>query len=265
MGIRSYFFSIYIHFIFLLLTKPNFTTTNNQLTVPKEIPQSTCKLFRRNSPIIGIITQPSAYPSYPAENFSYIASSYVKDIESAGGRVIPLQYTDSNKKLLKLMKGLNGLFIPGGGTNLRFHNKEKKQIEYTEWAKKAIFLMDYALSLNKKGVYFPVWGTCLGFELMLMHFSKDIKLKSRFRGNHSRMGSIRLMKNETLREKTLLLANIPEEVDKAMRRGRNLYYHHKFAIKSEKFKGSFQYSFLTLFFFFFNTRFFSESRFNTTI
>lgn len=37
-------------------------------------------------PVIGIITQPSLFKDYPSANYSYIAASYVKFVESAGAR-----------------------------------------------------------------------------------------------------------------------------------------------------------------------------------
>jgi len=44
-------------------------------------------------PIIGILTQPSSWPTmYDPEEYSYIATSYVRYLESAGARVVPIKY-----------------------------------------------------------------------------------------------------------------------------------------------------------------------------
>lgn len=49
-----------------------------------------------NRPIIGVLSQEQSFylhGKYPDENFtSYIAASYVKDVESAGARVVPIMY-----------------------------------------------------------------------------------------------------------------------------------------------------------------------------
>ena len=45
----------------------------------------------RQTPVIGIYTQDSDYPGH--ENETYIAASYVKIIEAAGGQVIPIFYS----------------------------------------------------------------------------------------------------------------------------------------------------------------------------
>lgn len=47
-----------------------------------------------NRPIIGVLSQEQSFylhGKYPEENFtSYIAASYVKDVEAAGARVVPI-------------------------------------------------------------------------------------------------------------------------------------------------------------------------------
>jgi len=87
---------------------------------------------------------------------SYMAASYVKWIESAGARVVPLRY-DAPEENEKLMKGLNGLLYPGGGASLA---------EDSAFFQGARSLWESALKSNQAGEYFPVWGTCLGFELL---------------------------------------------------------------------------------------------------
>lgn len=45
-------------------------------------------------PIIGVLSQEQSYylhTKYPVENYtSYIAASYVKDVEASGARVVPI-------------------------------------------------------------------------------------------------------------------------------------------------------------------------------
>ena len=45
----------------------------------------------------------------------YIAASYVKWIESAGGRVVPIPYNGTNEEMDKIFEHINGLLLPGGG------------------------------------------------------------------------------------------------------------------------------------------------------
>jgi len=54
--------------------------------------------------------------------------SHIKLLESAGARVVKVDYTDSMQELKKQLSVLNGLYIPGDSSSL----VEKKNIEYTQ-------------------------------------------------------------------------------------------------------------------------------------
>lgn len=84
----------------------------------------------------------------------YIAASYVKYLESAGARVVPVRLDLTDKEYEKLFQSINGILFPGGSVNLR-------KSGYSHVAK--IFYR-FAKESFDEGDYFPVWGTCLGFE-----------------------------------------------------------------------------------------------------
>lgn len=56
------------------------------------------------------------------------------------------------------MSKINGVLFPGGNQLIKIGDK---------WTDKAKLIFDYAIAENKKGNVFPVWGTCLGFELIM--------------------------------------------------------------------------------------------------
>ena len=86
-------------------------------------------------PIIGIFTQPTtSIQGTCGGNCLYIAASYVKYIESSGGRfhlfhliiiylliflfrVVPINYYSSNDELDILFESLNGFLFPGGSAS----------------------------------------------------------------------------------------------------------------------------------------------------
>lgn len=49
----------------------------------------------------------------------YIAASYVKYLESAGARVVPLLHNSTAQQLTDKFSKINGLLFPGGGADLR--------------------------------------------------------------------------------------------------------------------------------------------------
>ncbi|XP_066155063.1 gamma-glutamyl hydrolase A-like isoform X2 [Euwallacea fornicatus] len=99
---------------------------------------------KNDRPIIGVLSQETFIVAsyFLNETYdSFIASSNVKFLESAGARVLPIC-----------------LFFPGGGT---YFNETGG---YGEAANK---LYQIALEYNTKGVYYPIWGTCLGMQVII--------------------------------------------------------------------------------------------------
>jgi gamma-glutamyl hydrolase len=113
-----------------------------------------------NAPIIGIFAQPVFSPPDPADK-QYIAASYVKWIESAGGRVVPIPYSLSTAKLEALLPQLNGVLFPGGGAEL------------SPTARHAMELIE---AWNAAGDYYPMWGTCMGFQWVSEYWSRNPKI-----------------------------------------------------------------------------------------
>lgn len=109
-----------------------------------------------NRPIIGIISQalPSSY-DYLSPGGSYIAASYVKWVEAAGARAVPL-IAGGQQNISQMFGSLNGVLIPGGAVSL-------STSPYSRIGKE---IFDLAKEANDAGDVFPIWGTCLGFELL---------------------------------------------------------------------------------------------------
>lgn len=110
-------------------------------------------------PIIGILTDPNPYTQWAGQ--SYFPASYVKWIESGGGRVVPVPYTLDETSLRALAAQLNGFLFTGGGTE--FWNPDNT---LTQFARSAQIIMDVVMQANDAGEYVPLWGTCQGFELI---------------------------------------------------------------------------------------------------
>lgn len=93
----------------------------------------------------------------------YIAASYVKYIESAGARVLPIRLDLSDAQYETLFRSINGVLFPGGGANLTHSG-------YSHVAK---IFFNKAIESYDNGDYFPVWGTCLGLEELSILVSND--------------------------------------------------------------------------------------------
>ena len=117
-------------------------------------------------PIIGILTQPTELHADAAETAErsafhtlkqgeYIAASYVKFVESAGARAVPIHYTADEATLTELVNSVNGVLFAGGSASLSNTSTyyQAGQVVYNA-----------AVKANDAGQHFPIWGTCLGFE-----------------------------------------------------------------------------------------------------
>ncbi|KAL0406718.1 UNVERIFIED_CONTAM: Gamma-glutamyl hydrolase 2 [Sesamum latifolium] len=122
-------------------------------------------------PVIGILSHPGDGASGRLNNdtnASYIAASYVKFVESAGARVIPLIYNEPPEILNEKLNLVNGVIFTGG------------------WAKNGLYfevvesIFKNILRKNDAGDHFPLLAICLGFELLTMIVSEDNNILEQF-------------------------------------------------------------------------------------
>ncbi|XP_051882906.1 LOW QUALITY PROTEIN: gamma-glutamyl hydrolase-like [Pristis pectinata] len=106
-------------------------------------------------PIIGILAQHTV-DDLSEVAATYVASSYVKYLESAGCRVAVIRLYLSETEYEKIFYSINGILLPGGAVDL----------QTSEFARVAGIFYRLALEACDQGDYFPVWGTCLGHQLL---------------------------------------------------------------------------------------------------
>jgi len=97
---------------------------------------------------IGIITIPHITKQ------SHIMKSYVDWFEQAGIGVVPIPFDTLNHAMY--FRLVHGLFIPGTDKGYDVKNK--------------VFMKSVATFIElsqRPGEYFPIWGTCFGFEVLL--------------------------------------------------------------------------------------------------
>lgn len=106
-------------------------------------------------PMIGMVSQTTDefksrdWFNQTAGYRSYIMDSYVRFIEAQGAKVVPLIWGEPREVTLDKLSKLNGVFLPGGGG------------DYVEFGE---FIFKTVLEYNNNGTFYPLWGTCLGFE-----------------------------------------------------------------------------------------------------
>ena len=114
-------------------------------------------------PIIGVLTLPNDLPPALSTYSSYFLASYVKWLESGGARVAPIRYDGPPAETRALLASLNGALLTGGAA--AFYDAGGA---LTQYAATAALILDESLRAAERGETWPVWGTCLGHELLLL-------------------------------------------------------------------------------------------------
>ncbi|XP_078107152.1 gamma-glutamyl hydrolase [Sander vitreus] len=107
-------------------------------------------------PVIGILTQMVTDEVLKPFGRTFIPSSYVKFIESGGSRVMPIRLTLTTAEYKEIFEKINGLLFIGGAVDL----------ETSDFARVAKIFYSLALKANDEGDFFPIWGTCMGMQLL---------------------------------------------------------------------------------------------------
>jgi hypothetical protein len=132
---------------------------------------------RNEAPIIGILTQGTTDMAY-YDNHTMIAASYIRYIESSGGRVVAIPYNLDNSEFERIYQNINGLLIPGGRMKLIFpRNKtedDDSEFKWSVFAKAAKYFVDRAVEDFENGIYFPILGICLGQEAIALALHQDL-------------------------------------------------------------------------------------------
>uniref|UniRef100_A0A8C5H634 Gamma-glutamyl hydrolase n=1 Tax=Gouania willdenowi TaxID=441366 RepID=A0A8C5H634_GOUWI len=112
-----------------------------------------CVLFCH---FVCILTQLVVDESMKPYGKTYIPASYVEYVQSGGSRVMPIRLDFTQDKYETIFKKINGLLLIGGAVDL----------ETSDFAKVAKIFYKLALKANDAGDFFPIWGTCLGMQLL---------------------------------------------------------------------------------------------------
>lgn len=105
-------------------------------------------------PVIGIMAHPAvSNVTTCGGSCQYIAASYVKFVESAGARAIPINYHSTDDEIDEVMNQVNGILFPGGSADVPPAAKR---------------IVENAMHISSVGGHFPVYGICLGFEWLAL-------------------------------------------------------------------------------------------------
>lgn len=111
-------------------------------------------------PIIGILSMPNSDYA-KTHGYSQFPASYVKWLESGGARVVPIPFDAPLSTTKQLLSQINGALFTGGGVD--FFNANGT---LTQFALTGQLIFNESVNAFKNGEIWPLWGTCLGHELI---------------------------------------------------------------------------------------------------
>ncbi|CAG9461316.1 unnamed protein product [Pedinophyceae sp. YPF-701] len=170
-----------------------------------------------NRPAVCILSQPDA--ELAPNGQSYIAASYVKFVEGAGARAIPVLHDEPEETQRTKYEACSALLIPGGDADLgpdsTFRISAKR-------------FLDWAEDEHADGGYFPIWGTCLGFELLVAIYAGEGTLAEVSGRNHRETQRL-----ETRPHHSRLLRALPPRLVRLLERDAVSYFNHGHALPLE--------------------------------
>lgn len=111
--------------------------------------------------VVGTLAQPyfSHENGTTITEHQFIAASYVKWIEMGGGRSIPIPYDMTSDTVLdEIFAQIHGILLPGGNNSTLPYAVQ--------------YLLQKSMERNVQGNYFPIWGMCLGFEMIIQSIGR---------------------------------------------------------------------------------------------
>ena len=168
-------------------------------------------------PVIGMygLVEPiSDYEKYTKEA---IDGGFVRWLEASGAEVVVIHIWYTHEQIISLLNQINGVLFSAG---------PRRPLKYDEpWELKAKYIFDYA---KNNGI--PIWGTCLGMQMITKFMADDNKPLDKY-------DNIGLKKVEltNLAKESNLLSLFKEKDYDNLNNSETSFHIHKHGISPESF------------------------------
>ena len=99
--------------------------------------------------------------------------NYTKWVESVGIVPVSIPYDLSKEELLTCLDQVQGVLWTGGA----IENKKYTKKQYDTYVDTLHICFETAKQYNKKGRHYPIWGTCQGFEFLVLFSTNSCLIK----------------------------------------------------------------------------------------
>eukprot|EP00095_Tigriopus_kingsejongensis_P009299 snap_masked-scaffold175_size286436-processed-gene-1.34 protein:Tk09299 transcript:snap_masked-scaffold175_size286436-processed-gene-1.34-mRNA-1 annotation:"gamma-glutamyl hydrolase precursor" len=172
-------------------------------------------------PIIGAVAldKSTKLSMYYDDFESHVVSSYVKFAQQGGARVVPIHINRDDAYYDKMFKSTNGLILQGGSVLV---NDSDYQRAVEQMYKRALASPDY----------YPIWGTCLGFEQLLIF---QAKMEWYLEDCHAHNMPLKLNLNPKYWSQSLLGRSMPNEIKQILTEEEITYNNHNRCVTPRSF------------------------------
>ncbi|CAD8152642.1 unnamed protein product [Paramecium octaurelia] len=182
-------------------------------------------------PTIGILTNPSDLKDYDKSLYSYFPSSYVKWIEQAGARVIPIHWDSSYDEITSTLNQINGVLFTGGDVDLYLNNTQPG-FTFNKFTDTASFIFQKVIQFNKAGKFYPLLGICQGFQLINYIASSYYEVLTRMTDD---LGKQRLLEINS-EEDSFVLKSIDSVTLEYLKNVDGPYYSHNWGVVQQTYE-----------------------------
>jgi gamma-glutamyl hydrolase len=137
---------------------------------------------KNNEPVFGVLSLPRHEYDPSVKSGQVIEATYVKFLEMSGAQVVPISLNNTYEEIDTLLSLVNGVLFTGGTADFWVNNNSKVPV-LSEYASKGCYIYEKVKKFNDRYHFFPLWGTCLGFELIHVCANNQYETIGNFYGN----------------------------------------------------------------------------------
>jgi gamma-glutamyl hydrolase len=121
-------------------------------------------------PVIGIF---STINEGPYDGTSYIKTTYPEFVAAGGANSIPIPWDLEKEQFYTLLDSVNGVLLTGGMAELWATHPGTGARRHSDYQLRVNEIVAYSIAQKKKGISFPIWGVCQGFEAVTIAVTND--------------------------------------------------------------------------------------------
>lgn len=161
------------------------------------------------------------------KNGSYISETYINWLQSVNLTILPIDINLKDEELLLEIEKCDGLLLTGGREVFydqeQQHNKSEKIP--AEYLKKIEKIIQRVKEINDFKRNYPVWGTCLGFEAILITDSKYTVMRHDVNNHIKAPAPIKILENKSRSNHFFSKSEF-----KTMEKMNITYFNHKYGL-----------------------------------